>query len=677
MGIKPDVWTEHLAKFPDEENWLKPFLPGFDVTWARRRRAYNTEVSQYFLKPHHNIQEAFGFEQELMLVYSPYPTLEARSIQAAEQLLQEEPARGRVERLTYLVVSDMPDAAEWIKNYVSGNQETRLIAAFSSQDLRARTADAWYVRNELGKQFYGRDLFDFRLPLEHDTYFFGRDAEVLAYRDAIRRGENRGLFGLRKMGKTSFLFKVERVARKESVAKFLYLDCQSPDVRTLRWFELVADLAGRLVPTGPIGETPAQVTKRFNDAVMRATKAERVVLVFDEIEYISPLAKQDGHWHQDFLSFWQTIRACQTRHRQLSFILAGVNPSVTEVSQYGGVPNPLFGIVSPQYLRGLPFEDLKRMVKTLGKRMGLSFGPDAIEYLHARYGGHPLLTRIACSLIHTAETRAGTQRPVVLDRARLVAGQTGRDAELSFYCEHVVSELRQFYEDEYAMLEVLSRKQVVTFAQLERDGMIVNHLREYGLLAEEHGVPRVAIPVVEAHVAERGGGTYRVPAQDRAGWVSQRASHLIQDMRTLEQRIRSNNRPQLFGPTSFPEADRLAMIGVVASHDGFDAFINVMNRCLVEPIEKYGELINRKNYFWDLRMEYPALHAALERVKVYRHNSMHILLNPEVETKLSEFLRDDLEGGHPGDVPELWFVLQQRVLDKLFTGIQVETAKLS
>ena len=250
MGIKLDVRTEHLAKFPNEESWLKPFLPSFEVTWARRRRAYNTEVSQYFLKPHENIQEAFGFEQELMLVYAPYPTLEPRSIQAAEQLLQEEPARGRVERLTYLIVSDMPDTAEWIKNYVSANQETRLIAAFASQDLRAKSTDGWYVRNELGKQFYGRDLFDFRLPLEHDTYFFGRDAEVLAYRDAIRRGENRGLFGLRKTGKTSFLFKIERVARKESVAKFLYLDCQSPDVRTLRWFEF-SGRTGR--PSGSCG----------------------------------------------------------------------------------------------------------------------------------------------------------------------------------------------------------------------------------------------------------------------------------------------------------------------------------------------------------------------------------------------------------------------------------------
>jgi len=677
MGIKPEIRTQHLARFPEEEDWLKSFLPCFEVTWATRRKAYNTEVSQYFLKPHDHIQEAFGFEQELMLVYSKYQVLEPRSIQAAEKFLQDEPARGRVERLTYLLVSEMPDAAEWIKNYVSGNQETRLIAAFSAQELRKQDADAWYVRNELGKQFYGRDLFDFRLPLEHDTYFFGRDAEVLAYRDAIRRGENRGLFGLRKMGKTSFLFKVERVAKKESVAKFFYIDCQSPAIRTLRWFELVSELAKRLGATIPKSVSPAQITTLFNEAVEKATKVERVVLVFDEIEYISPLAKQDVHWREDFLSFWQTIRACQSRHRQLSFILAGVNPSVTEVSQYEGVQNPLFGIVSPQYLRGLPFEDLKRMVRTLGKRMGLSFETEAIQYLHARYGGHPLLTRIACSLIHTNETQAGTQRPVPLKQARLVAGQLARDTEISFYCEHVVSELRQFYADEYAMLELLSRKQIVDFAQLERDGMIVNHLRNYGLVGEEHGAPRVAIPVIETHVAKSGGGSYRVPVRDRNVWVIQRAFNLIQDMRTLEQRIRANNRRVLFGPNSFPEADRLAKIEVVASETDFDTFINIMNRCFVEPIDKFGSSTNQKNYFWELKEEYPALHVALERVKTYRHRSMHTQLQPEVEAKLSGFLRDDLEGQRLGDSPDSWFVLQQQVLDKLFLGIQVETAKLS
>jgi hypothetical protein len=69
------------------------------VTWGRRRRAQNTELSVYFLKPHDHTRETFGFEQELLLAYSPYPVLEPRAIQAAEQILYDDPARGRVERL--------------------------------------------------------------------------------------------------------------------------------------------------------------------------------------------------------------------------------------------------------------------------------------------------------------------------------------------------------------------------------------------------------------------------------------------------------------------------------------------------------------------------------------------------------------------------------------------------
>ena len=65
-----------------------------------------------------------------------------------------------------------------------------------------------------------------------------------------------------------------------------------------------------------------------------------------------------------------------------------------------GIQNPLFGIVPYHYLRGLDIDDLRRLVTVLGRRMGMKFENDAIEYLGDRYGGHPLLTRIACSLTH-------------------------------------------------------------------------------------------------------------------------------------------------------------------------------------------------------------------------------------------------------------------------------------
>ena len=96
-----------------------------------------------------------------------------------------------------------------------------------------------------------------------------------------------------------------------------------------------------------------------------------MVVVFDEIEYISPVAKEDKHWHQDFIDFWQAFWAIQSRCRMLSAIIAGVNPSVVEKDTIEGIQNPLFGIVPYQYLTGLSLEDTGRMLRTLGKRMGL------------------------------------------------------------------------------------------------------------------------------------------------------------------------------------------------------------------------------------------------------------------------------------------------------------------
>jgi len=57
MGIKSEVRDLHLNSFPQEEALLKPFLAGFDVTWGRRRRAQNTELSVFFLARQSRNQE--------------------------------------------------------------------------------------------------------------------------------------------------------------------------------------------------------------------------------------------------------------------------------------------------------------------------------------------------------------------------------------------------------------------------------------------------------------------------------------------------------------------------------------------------------------------------------------------------------------------------------------------
>lgn len=685
MGqIRTEVRDQHLNSYPEEEELLKPFLDGFYVTWGRRRVAYNTEVSVYFLKPEPIITEAYGFSQELLLVYAPYDSIQPRTIQAAEQFLTDDPGKGRVEKLNYFIIAETDKVQDSIESYTAINQESRIIIGFSANELRNSKGNSWFVRNVLDTQLFGRDLFDYRLPLEKDTYFFGRADIVASYFNAVKRSENRGVFGLRKTGKTSLLYKLERMLKAENVETFFYYDCKSPSIRKLRWFELLQrickDISERsnISVNGKFDEVNAADT--FANLVSKARTP--IVVVFDEVEYISPIAQNDRHWHSDFVDFWQTFWACQSRYRMLSAIVAGVNPSVVEMDTINGIQNPLFGIVPYQYLTGLSLDDTGRMIRTLGRRMGLKFEQDAIQYLHERYGGHPLLTRIACSLINTDIRVAKVSRPVQITRESLLKDEDARDSDLAFYCRHVVSELRQFYPDEYSMLEMLASGQTSDFIEFARYPEYTKHLESYGLLTYDvHKLPRISIPVVGRYVgidlAQREGRRtiYRVVSSNlRASWLTKRVSSIMHDMRFLEKLIQNAKAAVLlFGVNSFPEAESFADIKVCESEADFDAFINACNRCFVESIENYGKSLLKSNYFWeDVKTTYPSLWYALQRIKTYRVNHMHLKLNLNANSNFLEYLKRDLENRIPSQVPDLFFVLQQCVLDGLLTGIQIE-----
>jgi hypothetical protein len=98
----------------------------------------------------------------------------------------------------------------------------------------------------------------------------------------------------------------------------------------------------------------------------------------------------------------------------------------------------------------------------------------------------------------------------------------------------------------------------------------------------------------------------------------------------------------------------------------------------VEPVDLYGRSIQKSDYFWnEIIRAYPALWAALHKIRVYRHERDHIELNATVNQHFTEMLAEDLEGRSPSQVEDLYFVLQQRVLDNLFRAIQTEINALS
>ncbi len=689
MGrIHDEVYTHHLSRFSEEEQMIKPFLRGFDITWARRRTAYNTTLSVYFLLPEQHMTETFGFFQEILLVASTYPTLEPRTIQAAEQFLNDDPGRGRLERIAYFVVSSMERPVEWVRSYVATNQESRLIVAFATHALSSSTSDDWYIRNRIMEQLFSRDLFDFRLPLAEDTYFFGRDNFLMDYLDAARRGENRGVFGLRKTGKTSFLFKLQRSLTDQD-NHVIYLDCKSPSVRQLSWSDLLTDICKnislRLNLRFVRPSNEKLLASRFTELLASVPQGKRVALIFDEIEYVSPYSQDDEHWHHDYIPFWQTIWAAQSVHRNLFVVLAGVNPNIVEIDRINRTQNPLFGIVSYKYLTGLGEDEIRRMLRVLGRRMGIRFSESAIKYVHIRYGGHPLLTRLACSYIHQSYYHSGTPRPIDVAGDELRDGEIPRDAELTFYCRHVVSELQDFYPDEYDMLEYLASGKTQDFLELSVYPEYIRHLRAYGLIDERERSPKIAIPVVGRYVAledarRNGRRTILdvVPFDERPRWLKHRTKRLLTDIQELEKLIDRASLPLIYGPNSIPHSHKLVVLTTVENEGEFENFINVCNQCLVEGIETYGAYQHQPKYFWTtIRSTYPGLFPALHRIKVYRHKQFHMGLSSSVDKDLNTFLHQDLEGRRPDEVADLWFVLQQCVLDSLLSGLQIEIGNLS
>lgn len=674
-----------LDAHPDHYDVLKAFQFGFIANYATEFMFANTNIYIYLLEAKDFIKEQFGFDKEVLLAYSPYLHMEPRSLQALYQAFKVYPYKNRIDNLSCFFISDDENILEWMQSGSLDHEVAQNIICFSKNELLVNKNDAWFIRNRLIKDCFAADLFEYSLPLREDSFFFGRQQYISRILDSIRRCENRGIFGLRKTGKTSLLFKVERILMDQRMGVLLFIDCKSPSYRTKHWYELLGEICSKIANILKIekyywNKNPSGILGAFRYVVQEANKKnKKIILFFDEIEYISFNATLDKHWAREFIDFWQTIWSVQSLYRNLVFIICGVNASSVEKDMIDTIQNPLFGIVQSEYLKGFDIDETKSMIKTIGKRMGLKFEYDSIEYLYAQYGGHPMLTRKACSAINRMLTES---RPIDISLQKIKDLLEEVNSDLVYYFQHVVSEIRMFYPEEYELFEMLASGQTGDFMEFAQISEYSKHLYDYGLVVKDNNVPSINMPVAGRYAAlelakrEKRSGLFKtIEMSKRHNWVRQRIGSIISDLRQLEIVIKALGKISLFGVNSFPEADKFSSLTVVTNETEFLEFINVCNRCFIEPIENYGKSISKNRYFWtDIKPNYPSVFSILERIKVYRHWKDHAALNSDVAKKLQEFLDEDTFGISIEEKP---FVIQQKLLDGLFTNIQAELSSLT
>lgn len=493
-GIHPFA-SENVKKFSKTERTIVGiFKRQWYVTKADTVKIGVSEYNYMLIKAPQNLVNQFNIELEIIVVFSSYSKFEPRTLDAFEYINQTLEV-GRTEKLCGVLISKDENLHVLVKRYNEG--ETRIIVPFSYNELTSRgNSDSYFIRDRFQNNFYNRDLFAFNDALKTDLYFFGRDQLVLDIINKHLSGENSGLFGLRKTGKTSIIFDVKRkILSKNAIGVFV--SCQNPSISESNWIDAIyhvvdciyddvnKDTNQDLRKIHNLCEySSSTATRILEDEINNIIKisGKSILLFFDEVEHITYKKASNKLWRDktESVSFWKAIRSIYQKLPvgAFSFCIVGTNPVCIEYPIIDNVENPIFKAVNPIYIPGFKREQTRNMIRTLGKIMGVKFDESLYQRLTDDYGGHPFLIRHVCSYLSQKKSKPFEVSKTYYDKSKLEFNKNEVE-----YFDMILNVLQDFFKEEYELLKALAVDDIETFSYFaEEDPAMIKHLLGYDLI---------------------------------------------------------------------------------------------------------------------------------------------------------------------------------------------------
>ncbi|MES0049660.1 hypothetical protein [Mesorhizobium sp. M0053] len=465
----------------------------------------NSKYWAVLVRPSDEFSVYINTDREVLIVFSEHTTFEIRTLDAYDAFY-EHLDYSRVDKSLRFLVSADDRIESIIRHYLDQNPEYPIIipTTFNSFDNSANT-----LLDAVRRNYLLRDLFGYQNPLREENFFFGRQHIVTSVLDMARSGQNSSLFGLRKSGKTSAIYAVQRKSRALS-CNVTVVDCQNPAVHARTYDGLLTHILSEIRRSSglkrvviDLGSTLSSVSENFvaqMNNILSAVK-NTVLLIFDEIENISPQTASSDHWKtgNDTLYFWQILRSyIQSESRgRFSICIVGTSPYILEATRINNIANPVYLYAKKQFLPSLSFEETKEMVQRLGYFMGLEFSSEIVAELQREFGGHPFFTRQVCSKVHQL---ASSRRPIKVSSNIVHQAKTAFYGELENYLKDILDQLKEFYPAEFGVLKSVIEGNT---AELTEYGLeapdLIDHLIGYGLVersGEHFDIRLSAIKVV-------------------------------------------------------------------------------------------------------------------------------------------------------------------------------------
>lgn len=515
------------------------------ISFSRDQRFKSSDYSFHFIKPVKKLKELYNLGDEVLILCcnNSLTEFKSRTKDFLDYLLSsKEEFKNRLDKVTCFVVDDSENAEDIIKFDRAKNPDSRLIVPFSYSELCSGLTDE-LLQARLRTFLYERDLFGIAAPLQDENLFFGKDRTNLIAElyGKYRQGEHGGLFGLRRIGKTSILNLLrQRVDQSSGVV--IYLDCSKYHHHRWNTFlhQIVTDIEKRYrdKDSGRFRFLPEDFSLSTDSSRYDETKAPisfeedisslynllghtRILLIFDEIEQIGYTTSPSEHWKSgnDALFFWQAIRSTfQTNSSLLSFIITGVNPKSVEIAKINGVDNPIFNGLSAQYISLFDLDDVRKMVSNIGGYLGLRFDEEIFTKLIDDYGGHPFLIRQVCSRMNSEVLERREIRPYTISKYSYEKHSNDYQSQMAGVIEQILGVLQDYYPTEYELLKILALDGSAAFKKKLRFGeSVATHLLGYCLIKKDNDDYFVRIQSISKYIKDK----YRFD-KSLTGWEDKR-----------------------------------------------------------------------------------------------------------------------------------------------------------
>jgi hypothetical protein len=270
------------------------------------------------------------------------------------------------------------------------------------------------LASEIDQATGQQNLYAISGPVSGDLSFFGRERVLQQVIDLLNAGQPVGIFGLRKVGKTSLIQRLQgRLAQQRPVALVdtqksaqqqgiwsLYPDIIAAFANHLQRYQAEIALPDLQLWTEPeassseMADAFIQDLQAFHTALGEPDQDKRLLLIVDEIDRLLPAGEKPGY--EGFATLFGQLRAANQQARMLDFLVVGVDAAVNRVERWRDRDNEFYRALREVWMPPMEPDDVREMIESLGSQMGVRYEDEALDLLARCGGGQPFVTRQMC-----------------------------------------------------------------------------------------------------------------------------------------------------------------------------------------------------------------------------------------------------------------------------------------